>query len=92
MVRWNSSKEGKVLASLFENGIADARFSKASDIDPIKELRDEFKEFTPQTFRNNYRSTATNWMAGKAVEGQRLKSLNCESITFCFYCYYLSPG
>ena len=77
-VRWNSSKEGKVLASLFENNIADPRFTKAADIDPIKAMRDEFKDFSAQQFRNNYKSTATNWMAGKAVEGIRLKALNCE--------------
>ena len=82
MVRWNSSKEGKMLASLFDNGIADPRFSKPADIDPIKEMKDEFKEFTAQTFRNNYRTTASNWMTGKAIEGTRLKSLNCE-LMFC---------
>lgn len=80
MVRWKSSKEGKVLASLFDNGIADPRFSKPADIDPIKEMRDEFKEFTAPTFRSNYKTTASNWMAGKAIEGTRLKSLNCESV------------
>lgn len=77
--RWNAAKEGKVLGSLFENGIADPRFSKAAEIDPIKEMREEFKDFTAQQFRSNYKTTATNWMAGKAVEGTRLKSLNCES-------------
>ena len=85
MVRWNSSKEGKILASLFENGIADPRFSKPADIDPIKEMREEFKQFSAQQFRNNYKRTATNWMAGKALEGQRYKSLTCESTILIFY-------
>lgn len=78
MVRWSSAKEGKVLASLFDNGIADPRFSKPADIDPIKEMREEFLEFSAPQFRNNYKTTATNWMAGKAIEGTRLKSLNRE--------------
>ena len=86
MVRWNSSREGKVLASLFDNGIADPRFSKPGDIDPIKEMREEFKEFSPQQFRNNYKRTSTNWMAGRALEGQRFKSLDRELI-FLFVWY-----
>ena len=86
MVRWSSSKEGKVLASLFENGIADPRFSKPADIDPIKEMRDEFKEFSPQQFRNNYKTTSSNWMAGKALEGQRFKALDRELFDL-FICY-----
>ena len=81
MVRWNASKEGKILASLFENRLADPRFSKAADIDRIKEIREEFKKFTVQTFRNNYKSTANNWMAAKTCEGFRRKDLKCES---CF--------
>lgn len=83
--RWNAAKEGKVLGSLFENGIADPRFSKANEIDPIKEMREEFKPFSAQQFRNNYKTTATNWMAGKAIEGTRLKSLNCECGPTSFY-------
>lgn len=82
MVRWNANREGKILASLFDTGIADPRFSKPADIDPIKEMREEFKEFTAQTFRNNYKTTASNWMAGKAIEGTRLKSLNREFLLF----------
>ena len=78
MVRWNPAKAGKVLSSLFDNGIADPRFSKAAEIDPIKEMRDEFKQFTAQQFRSNFKTTAANWMAAKAIEGQRFKSLNCE--------------
>ena len=76
--RWNAAKDGKVLASLFESGLADPRSVKAADIDPIKGMRKEFKDFTDQQFRSNYKTTATNWMAGKAIEGVRLKSLNCE--------------
>ena len=68
-----------MLVSLFDNGIADPRFSKAADIDPIKEMRDEFKPFSATQFRNNYKTTSANWMAAKALEGQRFKSLNCES-------------
>ena len=78
MVRWNAATDGKILCSLFENGIADARFTKAGDIDPIKEMREEFQKYEAVQFRNNYKTTATNWMAGKAIEGTRLKSLNCE--------------
>ena len=76
--RWNATKDGKLLASLFENGLADPRFTKAAEIDPIKNTRDEFKEFSDQQFRNNYKTTATNWMAGKAIEGTRFASLSCE--------------
>jgi hypothetical protein len=78
MVRWNASKEGKILASLFENRLADPRFNKATDIDRIKEIREEFKDFSVQTFRNNYKSTANNWMAAKTCTGFRRKDLNCE--------------
>jgi hypothetical protein len=81
MVRWSSSKEGKILASLFDNGIADPRFSKPADIDPVKEMNDEFKEFSSQQFRNNYKTTASNWMAAKAIEGTRLKSLDRELVS-----------
>ena len=76
--RWKSAEDGKLLASLFENGLADPRFTKAAEIDPIKNTRDEFQRFTDQQFRNNYKTTATNWMAGKAIEGTRRKSLNRE--------------
>ena len=76
--QWNSSKQGKLLVSMFEAGLADPRCSKAADIDPVKALREEFKDFTDQTFCNNYKTTATNWMAGKAVAGTRRKNLNCE--------------
>ena len=78
-VRWNASAHGKTLASLFENGDADPRFSKAAEIDPVKELREEFKDFAKENFRNNCKTTAANWMAGKAVEGVRFKTLNRES-------------
>ena len=76
--RWNPLKEGKVLGSLFEIGIADPRFTKAAEIDPIKDMRDDFRAFTKEQFRRNYGTTAAKWMAGKAVEGTRLKSLTCE--------------
>ena len=76
--RWNATTDGKVLASLFETGLADPRAVKAADIDPIKEKREEFAGFSDQQFRNNYKTTATNWMAGKAVEGIRKESLNRE--------------
>ena len=85
MVRWSSAKEGKVLASLFDNGIADPRFSKPADMDPIKDMREEFAEFSPVQFRNNYKTTASNWMAAKAIEGTRRKSLNCELVMFCLF-------
>ena len=78
-VRWNASADGKTLASLFKNGDADPRFSKAAEINPVKELREEFKDFTKENFRNNCKTTAANWMAGKAVEGVRFKTLMCES-------------
>ena len=64
---------------MFENRLADPRFTKAADIDPIKETKDEFKKFSAQTFRTNYKASATNWMAGKSLEGARFQSLNCES-------------
>ena len=76
--RWNSSRDGKILASLFENALADPRSTKAADIDPVKTLREEFKDFADTQFRNNYKTTATNWMAGKAIAGTRLKHLSCE--------------
>ena len=76
--RWNAAKQGKILAALFESNKADPRYTKATDIDPFKDMHDDFKDFTLQQFRNNYKTTATNWMAGKAVEGTRLKSLNRE--------------
>ena len=76
--RWNSSKDGKLLASLFENGIADPKCTKVSEIDPIKGMREEFKDFSDQQFRNNYRTTAASYIAGKALEGTRYKALTCE--------------
>ena len=79
MVRWNAGREGKVLASLFENRLADPGFTKAADIDRIKDLREEFKGFSPQTFRNNCKSTANNWMAAKTCTGLRRKDSDCES-------------
>lgn len=89
-VRW-SKDESKVLANLFETQVADPRFTKAAEIDPIKEKRDEFKEFTAQQFRNNYKTCASNWMAGKAIEGTRLKDLNREWVDV-FYALLLSSS
>ena len=76
--RWNAAKEGKILAALFENNKADPRYTKATDIDPFKDMHDDSKDFTLQQFRDNYKTTATNWMAGEAVGGTRLQSLNRE--------------
>lgn len=73
--RW-SKDESQILSTLFDSNMADPRFTKAAEIDPIKEMRDEFKDFTAQQFRNNYKTTATNWMAGKAVGGTRFQALN----------------
>ena len=74
MVRWAQRKEGVILSGLFENGLADARFSKAGDIDPIKHLADGvFDKFSAAVFCDNYKTTAVAWMAGKASEGMRKK-------------------
>ena len=78
MVRWNGDKDGKLLCSLFDNGIADPRKQAPAEIDPIKELKEEFKGFSLQTFRDNYRKTANKWINAKAVAGKRLKHLSCE--------------
>lgn len=63
MVRWNANREGKILSSLFENRLANPKFNKAADIDPIKEMREEFEDFSVQQFRNDSRTTANAWMA-----------------------------
>ena len=76
-VCWNALKDGAVLCSLFENGLADPQFTKAANIDPIKESRDEFEKFSKEQFRNNCKTTAVAWMSGKAVEGTRLRDREC---------------
>ena len=78
MVRWNSDKEGEILASLFELGMADPDFSKPSEIDPIKETKEEFREFSVDNFRKNYKKTAASWFAAKHLKGIRRK--DCEFI------------
>ena len=91
--RWNSSRDGKILASLFENGIADPKCTKVSEIDPIKGMREEFKGFSDQQFRNNYRTTAASYIAGKAIEGTRYKALTCELRSFSFLSFdFLVPA
>ena len=65
---------------MFENRIANPKSVNAADIDPIQELKEEFKPFTVETFRKNFKTTATDWIAGKAVAGARLRSLNRESL------------
>ena len=79
MVRWNAKTDWKLLCELFDSGVADPRFTKATDIDPIKEMKDNFKKYEAVQFRNNYKTTAVNWMAGKALEGTRRASLDRES-------------
>ena len=39
MGKWTAKKEGKILCALFDACIADARHTKADDIDPVKELK-----------------------------------------------------
>ena len=73
MAKWSSKKHGKILCALFDEGLADHRHKAASDIDPIRELRDEFKDTPEKRFRENYKNTATMWISGKAVEGTQRK-------------------
>ena len=42
MPKWSAKKEGKLLCSLFDEGVADPSFTKASDIDEIKNLKRAF--------------------------------------------------
>ena len=76
--RWSQAKEGKILCSLFENNLADPRFAKLADIDPIKELSEEFEGLTAEQFCNNYKKTATKWITAKAISGTRKKNLDSE--------------
>ena len=80
VVRWSKGKEGKVLCSLFENKLADPRFVKPADIDPVKEMREEFALLSAAQFRSNYKTTATNWITGKGMAGARKVDLDRELI------------
>ena len=57
MPKWSAKKEGKLLCSLFDEGVADPSFTKASDIDEIKNLKPESAYFTDRRFRDNCKST-----------------------------------
>ena len=88
MVRWSAAKEGKILCSLFESGMADPRYSKPAEIDPIKNMKEEFEPFTDQIFRKNYKNTATSWMTAKSLTGLRRKDLlNCEFVHVIPCCF-----
>ena len=78
MVHLDAGKDGKMLSSLFDSKLADPRCTKAADINPVQEQRDEFKKFTKEAFLNNCKTTAVKWMSGKAIKGEQFKSLICE--------------
>jgi hypothetical protein len=70
MPRWGNNHK-KALAKLFDSALADPESTKAADIDPIYSLDPAFKDVTPERFRDNYKKCATDYMAGKALDGIR---------------------
>ena len=84
MPKWSAKKEGKLLCSLFDEGVADPSFTKASDIDEIKILKPEFAYFTDRRFRDNYKSTGKSWMVARSVSGLRFEALS-KLKTLCIF-------
>mmetsp|Transcript_22074 Transcript_22074/g.51912 ORF Transcript_22074/g.51912 Transcript_22074/m.51912 type:complete len:162 (+) Transcript_22074:70-555(+) len=83
MPRWGP-KHNKVLAELFNEGIADPEITKSDYIDPIRDIDALFADVTVERFRENYKNCATKYMTGMALNGVRRSESSPSSPIFRF--------